>query len=201
MDHEEDFHDCLEEPITVNGDGEVISEEVSASGERKDSSSFLDNIRKEVNSDAGTEAKSLLEREKNQWGDEDNEEPMPTDDDNRYLHLEKDLSKALEAKEEGNRLFREKDYDNAIQYYSQAIGHCPNTTECKEQLATFYGNRAAAYLAEEEYELVIEDCSESLKLKEDYTKVLVRRMQCYDKLEKWEEALAGKCTMSFQVFV
>jgi tetratricopeptide (TPR) repeat protein len=190
MEREEDFHDCLDGPVTVNGNGEVISEEVSASGERKDGS--LDTDMKNVeDTEVETGSEAIPGKENLQWGDENNEENIPTDDD-KYLHLEKDLSKALEAKEEGNRLFREKDYDDAIQYYSQAIGHCPNTPECKEQLSTFYGNRAAAYLAEEEYELVIEDCTEALKLKEDYTKLLVRRMQCYDKLEKWEEALAGQ---------
>lgn len=106
----------------------------------------------------------------------------------------KDIQKALAAKEAGNEYFRQKDYDNAIQCYSNAIAYCPNddieNKEYQEQLATFYGNRAAAYFAEEEYELVIDDCSYALDHKADYVKVLLRRMQAYEKLDKLDEALA-----------
>jgi tetratricopeptide (TPR) repeat protein len=102
----------------------------------------------------------------------------------------KDIAKAIEAKEEGNNYFRNKEYDDALESYSRAITFCPE--DDKEMLATFYGNRSAAYFALEEYELVVEDCTAAVALKPDYVKVLARRMQANEKLEKYEDALTGK---------
>lgn len=108
---------------------------------------------------------------------------------------DKDMEKAIKFKEEGNILFTQKDFDSAIQLYSQAIYYCPE--ENKDLLSTYYGNRSAAYFAEGEYELTIDDCTSSLELKPDYVKVLGRRMQAYEKLDKLEEALAGKCIIRY----
>ena len=41
----------------------------------------------------------------------------------------------------------------------------------------------------EEYSLALEDCTRALELKPDYIKVLIRRCQVHEKLEKLEEAL------------
>lgn len=57
-------------------------------------------------------------------------------------------------------------------------------------MAIFFGNRAACYATMGENDLAAEDCSKSLELKPDYVKVLMRRCQVYEKLEKLEEALA-----------
>ncbi len=104
---------------------------------------------------------------------------------------QKDIDAAVLAKEEGNVCFRNKEYDEAIEHFSRAIAYCPENEENKESLATFYGNRSAAYFSVEEYELVVEDCSQALELKPDYCKVLVRRMQANEKLDKVEDALTG----------
>ncbi len=103
----------------------------------------------------------------------------------------KDITKAGAEKEKGNTYFRNHDYDNSIQCYTAAIEYCPLEKEYEEQLATFYGNRAAAYAAEDEFDLTIEDCNTALELKPDYVKVILRRMQAYEKIEKYEDALAG----------
>jgi import receptor subunit TOM70 len=121
---------------------------------------------------------------------ESNEEPIADAEDSEYVY-EKDLQKALDAKEEGNAFFRNKDYDEALESYSKAITFCPEDDINKENLATFYGNRAAAYFSVEEYELVVEDCTAALALKSDYVKVIARRMLANEKLEKYEDALTG----------
>jgi len=127
--------------------------------------------------------------------DEPNEEAFvdapTTEDEASECVYEKNLSKALEAKEEGNNYFRNKEYDDALEAYSKAITFCPEDEENKENLATFYGNRSAAYFAVEEFELVVEDCTAALALKVDYVKVIARRMLANEKLEKYEEALTG----------
>lgn len=112
------------------------------------------------------------------------------DNDGNFVY-EKDLTKALAAKEEGNDLFRTKDYDAALEAYSRAITYCPE--DDKENLATFYGNRSAACFALEEWELVVEDCTAAIEMKPDYVKVLARRMLANETLEKYEEALRGRC--------
>lgn len=117
--------------------------------------------------------------------DDDDVEEIP-----RTAPSDKSIEKALDAKEKGNDAFKARDFDLAIQYYSLALSLCPE--EEKDNMATFYGNRSASYYAEDEFELVVQDCSAALELKPEYLKVLARRMQAQDKLEKYEEAIAGK---------
>lgn len=103
----------------------------------------------------------------------------------------KNVETALAAKEEGNVAFRNKDYDNAIEFFSKAIAFCPHDDAFKEQLSTFYGNRSAAYFPLEEYEMVVDDCTHAIELNPNYTKVIARRFQAYEKLDRIEEALQG----------
>jgi tetratricopeptide (TPR) repeat protein len=56
--------------------------------------------------------------------------------------------------------------------------------------AIFYGNRAACYSNMGEFELAVDDCNHALELTPEYVKVLIRRSQAYEKLEKLDEALA-----------
>lgn len=101
----------------------------------------------------------------------------------------KDITAALRAKEEGNVFFRDKDWDGAVTLYSQAIGLCPDDEANRDNLAVFLGNRAAAYFNLDEFTLVVEDCTLALEAKEDYVKVLARRMQALERLERTDEAL------------
>lgn len=105
--------------------------------------------------------------------------------------IEKDIIKALQAKEIGNSFYRDKNFDEAIQAYSRAVSLCPDDDLNRENLSIFYANRAAAYFAVDEFDQVIEDCSRSLERNDRYIKVLLRRCQAYEKLEKIEEALSG----------
>lgn len=106
-----------------------------------------------------------------------------------------DLEYAISCKEEGNRLFRLKDYDNAIQSYSNAIISCPQDDSNKENMAIFVGNRAACYYAMEEYQLTVEDCTLAIQNNEKYIKVIMRRCQAYEMLSKLEEAIADVRTV------
>jgi tetratricopeptide (TPR) repeat protein len=106
--------------------------------------------------------------------------------------VEKNIDLALEAKEKGNSFFRTKDYDNAVDEYSRAIDLCPETEEHKEVLSVLYGNRAACYFADDEYDLTVEDCTKSINLNPNYVKVLLRRSQSYEKLDQLENAIQGK---------
>ena len=105
--------------------------------------------------------------------------------------VEKNLEQALLAKEEGNDLYRHHQYDEAIQAYTRGIVFTPEDGTSNELLSTLYGNRAAAYFSVGEYEVVVDDCTAALQLNETYVKVLSRRSQAYEKLEKYDESLAG----------
>lgn len=52
-----------------------------------------------------------------------------------------------------------------------------------------FSNRAACFLALEDYEMVITDSSEALKLEPNYVKALTRRGSAYEVREKYEESL------------
>eukprot|EP01041_Mallomonas_annulata_P008536 gene8536-17606_t len=111
------------------------------------------------------------------------------DEENKVLNIEKDMQKSMLFKEEGNELFRNKEFNEAIQSFSQAIIFCPENDSNTEQKAVFYGNRAACYFSLGENELVIEDCTHALECNEKYSKVLMRRCQAYELLDKLEEAV------------
>ena len=57
--------------------------------------------------------------------------------------LQTPLEQAQAAKNNGNKHFKSGKYDDAIQCYTEAIEVCPS--EYKQEMATFYQNRAAAY--------------------------------------------------------
>ena len=116
--------------------------------------------------------------------------------------LPSNIDKAIMAKEEGNDFFRNRNYDFALQQYTQAIQLCPRDEPLEEEgegkevsendnhLATFLGNRAAAYFMLECWEECETDCNLSLHYKSGHVKVLMRRCMCLEKVERYEAALA-----------
>ena len=140
-------------------------------------------------------------------------------DERPFPLMEKNLEQAKEAKEKGNTFFRAKDYDMAIELYSQAINLCPDEvneeeldddessdsnenndeepvvveipaiSEADTLLATCLSNRAACFAAVDEWDMVVDDCNWALDKNPLYTKVLVRRSQANEKLERIDEAL------------
>lgn len=114
------------------------------------------------------------------------------------------IDKAMMAKEEGNDFFRSKNYDFALQQYTQAIRLCPREGifdgksgdgENADRLAVFLGNRAAAFFMIGAWDQCEADCNLSLHFKPGYVKVLVRRCTCLEKLERLEDALRDAKTV------
>ncbi|CAC5420720.1 TOM70 [Mytilus coruscus] len=104
--------------------------------------------------------------------------------------LEKELSpleKAQADKNKGNKYFKGGRYDQAIHCYTEAIKVCP--PEEKQDLATFYHNRAAAYEKLMNLKMVVEDCTEALKNNSKYTKCLMRRANAAEQLGDLTQAL------------
>ncbi|OWB74744.1 hypothetical protein B5S31_g4562 [[Candida] boidinii] len=88
---------------------------------------------------------------------------------------------ALALKESGNRYFKSKEFNKAIEFYTAAL-------KCKID-PVFYANRSACYAALKNHEKTIEDTSLALKINPSYSKCLLRRATAYESLERYEDAM------------
>ena len=79
---------------------------------------------------------------------------------------------AVEQKTLGNAAFKRGDLDTAVRCYSRAIELDPTT-------ATFYSNRAAAYLRLHQPAAAVDDCTEALAVDPRNVKALARRGTAY----------------------
>lgn len=107
------------------------------------------------------------------------------------MALETDSDPAIGFKEQGNTAFKGGEWSAAIDAYTQAIRADTN----HKQLATFYKNRAAAYLKLEQYDKVVRDCDKSLELEPNEPKALYRRAQAKEQLGQFEEAYRDAITV------
>ncbi|EME46348.1 hypothetical protein DOTSEDRAFT_70370 [Dothistroma septosporum NZE10] len=88
---------------------------------------------------------------------------------------------AAKLKAAGNKAYGSKDYNKAIDLYTQAI-------LCKAD-PVFYSNRAACYNALSDWAKVVEDTTAALNLDNEYVKALNRRANAYEQEGKYSEAL------------
>ncbi|KAH4345883.1 hypothetical protein HBH98_117050 [Parastagonospora nodorum] len=89
---------------------------------------------------------------------------------------------AEEYKAAGNKFFKIKDYPAAIKEYSRAIEADPNN-------ATYYSNRAAAYISANRFYEALEDCKMADELDPDNMKILLRLGRVYTSLGRSDEAV------------
>lgn len=89
-------------------------------------------------------------------------------------------------KEQGNSHFKRSEWDEAIKFYTKAVKL--GQAQKSKDLATFYKNRAAAYLKTEAFERAADDCTKSLELQPNDQKALFRRVQAFESMERFEEA-------------
>jgi import receptor subunit TOM70 len=88
---------------------------------------------------------------------------------------------AAKLKAAGNKAYGSKDYNQAIEYYGQAI-------LCKPD-PVYYSNRAACYNVLSEWDKVVEDTTAALSMDNEYVKALNRRAIAYEHLGLFNEAL------------
>uniref|UniRef100_A0A3B3TGB7 Serine/threonine-protein phosphatase n=1 Tax=Paramormyrops kingsleyae TaxID=1676925 RepID=A0A3B3TGB7_9TELE len=89
---------------------------------------------------------------------------------------------AEELKEKANKYFKEKDYDNAIKYYTEALELNPDN-------AIYYSNRSLAYLRTECYGYALADATRALEIDKNYIKGYYRRATSNMALGKFKAAL------------
>jgi len=74
------------------------------------------------------------------------------------------MSKAAEAKAKGNSFFLNKQYPEAIEWYTKAIKAEPNDS-------TFYSNRSAAYMGVNKFKEALADAEMCIKIQPKWVKV------------------------------
>lgn len=112
----------------------------------------------------------------------------------------------------GNTAYQSRNFERAIELYTRAINVSPKPEP------VFYSNRAACKsrnphnlvyripglsseagyinLSPPKLDLVVEDCSEALKLNPDYVKALNRRATALEQLKQYEYALRGMFSLT-----
>ncbi|KAK5922953.1 hypothetical protein CgunFtcFv8_020174 [Champsocephalus gunnari] len=92
-------------------------------------------------------------------------------------------------KNEGNLLFKNGQFSDALEKYSQAIqGFTDSGMDSPEDLCILYSNRAACYLKDGNCQECIQDCTRALELQPFSLKPLLRRATAYDSLERYRKA-------------
>ncbi|KAK7338880.1 hypothetical protein VNO77_19514 [Canavalia gladiata] len=103
---------------------------------------------------------------------------------------QKALAQANYAKVEGNKLFVDGKYEEALSQYELALQVAPDMPSSVEIRSICHANRAVCFLKLGKYEDTIKECTKALELNPVYVKALARRGEAREKLENFEEAIA-----------
>ncbi|XP_072536083.1 sperm-associated antigen 1 [Salminus brasiliensis] len=99
-------------------------------------------------------------------------------------------------KNEGNQLFKNGQFGDALEKYTQAItGFTEAGIDSPEDLCILYSNRAACYLKDGNSSDCIADCSRALELKPFSLKPLLRRAMAYESMERYRKAYVDNKTV------
>ncbi|XP_031442047.1 sperm-associated antigen 1A isoform X2 [Clupea harengus] len=92
-------------------------------------------------------------------------------------------------KNEGNRLFKNGQFGDALEKYSQAIAGCEDAgIDSPEDLCILHSNRAACYLKDGNSTDCITDCTRALELQPFSLKPLLRRALAHEYMERYRKA-------------
>lgn len=90
-------------------------------------------------------------------------------------------------KEEGDKLFKDAKFEEAIKTYTKALDAIPDKSS--ELALKVFNNRAACYKQLSNFEGTISDSTHVLEYKPDDVKALMRRAQAYEAVERYKLAL------------
>ncbi|XP_020885722.1 tetratricopeptide repeat protein 1-like isoform X2 [Arabidopsis lyrata subsp. lyrata] len=113
------------------------------------------------------------------------DKPENKDDESK----QKAMEDANEAKLEGNKLFGNGVYEEALLKYEIALQFSQEFPESDDLRSICYSNRAICYLKLGKYAEAIKEGTKAIELNPSYTKAFVRRAEAHEKLEHFEEAL------------
>ncbi|CAD7963654.1 unnamed protein product [Amoebophrya sp. A120] len=90
-------------------------------------------------------------------------------------------------KREGNDWMKQKNYEKAIEKYTEAIGVANDNKE--ETVYLLHSNRAQAYINLKQYDKAMEDAETAIRLKDDWFKGYSHKATILLKWERYEEIL------------
>lgn len=97
-----------------------------------------------------------------------------------------DPVKAEEAREEGNKKFKESDWPGAVAAYSEMIKRAPDDPRG-------YSNRAAAFIKLLEFPSALDDCDTAIKKDNKFIRAYIRKAQAYFGMREYSKSLDA-CT-------
>eukprot|EP00771_Trimastix_marina_P003940 gnl/Trimastix_PCT/656.p1 GENE.gnl/Trimastix_PCT/656~~gnl/Trimastix_PCT/656.p1 ORF type:complete len:508 (+),score=176.88 gnl/Trimastix_PCT/656:112-1524(+) len=100
------------------------------------------------------------------------------------IELQK-LRELTRLKEEGNKHFAERHFQDAYDTYSRALELDPQADSMNAML---FSNRALMCLKLDRFEDAVADCTQAIQRNEEYEKAYLRRAEAYMKTKQFEEA-------------
>ncbi|RKU43498.1 Hsp90 cochaperone [Coniochaeta pulveracea] len=102
-----------------------------------------------------------------------------------------DPAKAEEAREEGNKKFKESDWPGAVAAYSEMIKRAPEDPRG-------YSNRAAAFIKLLEFPSALTDCDAAIKKDSKFIRAYIRKAQAYFGMREYSKSL-DVCTEAQEI--
>lgn len=93
-----------------------------------------------------------------------------------------DPAKAEEAREEGNKKFKESDWPGAVAAYSEMIKRSPDDPRG-------YSNRAAAFIKLLEFPSALDDCDMAIKKDPKFIRAYIRKAQAYFGMREYSKCV------------
>ncbi|KAK0656894.1 hypothetical protein B0T16DRAFT_318098 [Cercophora newfieldiana] len=93
-----------------------------------------------------------------------------------------DPAKAEEAREEGNKKFKESDWPGAVAAYSEMIKRAPEDPRG-------YSNRAAAFIKLFEFPSALDDCDMAIKKDPKFIRAYIRKAQAYFGMREYSKSV------------
>lgn len=100
----------------------------------------------------------------------------------KMVEINEEFKEAEENKNKGNEFYKLGDYRQALDFYTKAIELAPKN-------ASYYANRAAAYMMLKKYKESIEDAKLAVKQDENFVKAYIREGKCHLYLGDFKAAL------------
>ncbi|KAG9151841.1 hypothetical protein Leryth_002112 [Lithospermum erythrorhizon] len=100
------------------------------------------------------------------------------------------LAQVNDAKLDGNALFKEGKYEEALLKYELALQIASTIPSSVELRSMCYSNRGACFSKLEKHTETVKECTKALELSPSYTNSLIRRAEAHEKLENYEEAIS-----------
>ena len=101
-----------------------------------------------------------------------------------------DPAKAEDAREEGNKKFKEADWPGAVQAYGEMIQRAPDDPRG-------YSNRAAAFIKLMSFPSAVQDCDEAIKRDPNFVRAYIRKAQAYFAMRDYSKCL-DVCTEALE---